>query len=88
MILKHFLLVEIKKRTVLRLKYEKLTKITEQENENLNRAEENEQKILNLKRKRGEIKERITKKHCELIDVNTCYVEEKNQLEKKIHEAQ
>lgn len=50
-----------KRRPVLRSTYENLAKITEQRNEKLNRAEENEKEILNLKRKRVEIDEKIAK---------------------------
>lgn len=74
-----------RRRPVLKSTYEKLNKISDQKLDQLSRAENNEHELLGIKKKRLKLEEDLTIKHCQLIEANIQYINDKNQRESDIH---
>lgn len=77
-----------RRRPALKSTYDSLHTITSKKIDQLNRSENNEDELMEIKRKRFKLEESMAHKNEELIDAQIRYFEAKNRREEEIHERQ
>lgn len=77
-----------RRRPVLKSTYDRLNSITAKKMDQISRSENNEDELMEMKRKRFKLEESLAKKNEEMIEAQTKYFEAKNRREEEIHQRQ
>lgn len=77
-----------RRRPALKSTYDRLNTITSKKIDQLTRSENNEDELMDIKRKRFKLEESMAKKTEELLEMQTRYFEGKNRREEEIHQRQ